>query len=1492
MANITLTNGQELAVGNPDEDDIFIGNEDNFDAGDILFGDTGFDRFRFFADGDYGGRTQVTYGAFELRSIERFEVTNDSTAQLIFDMSGSAQTSRYAVTNSTNSVRFTQIAKINAGTSLDVVDTTEAGTTDVEMLFRDRVVTGANDQVKVNITRTDVSAIRIGSVSSGNSGIETINLMVRGNSVIDRLDTNLTTLNISGTGSIAIATALNDTVRVIDATAAAGRLSLSFANNLAGAAVIGSTGADTIIGGSGDDRIDTRSGNDYVNAAGGNNTVFTGDGSDVIDAGGGEDFIDAGTGDDRISAGAGRNVINAGAGRDVIFSGGDRDMIDGGDGDDYIDSGDAPALGLLREEIDAGAGSDVIVVGTGRHDVDGGSGNDTINVGDSLDARNDVSGIPVDIVNGGAGNDTLQINALGGSDRDDDARLENVSSIETLQLLTSGDTWLGGNNNALNQGGLNNAEQAGIRRLALLSGGDDVVDASSFDRGLQISTSAGGADTVTSGRGDDGFTWNDQLTDGDDLDGGEGTDSLTVNFTTALTTASLISNFEQINLLSGYGSRNAPATYNLVLDNDNAPTPGGTLTIRAVQLSDGPLGAETLTLDGSAVTSFAFNVTGGRANDVIQGGALSDTIAAGQGDDTVFAVGGDIVDGQAGSDTIILVSGNNVAVGGGGADSITLGTGSDNVDGGAGNDTIVSGNRTIADQLTAADTINGGALGNDALVVQGAALGDTAFTNVSDIERLIVLGTGSNVQIGREAEEGGIRAVYLNNAGRVGDTLDAGQYAADLLVVASAGGNDRIITGSGNDTVEAGVGSQSVSSGAGNDTLIVDGNELDISDGFDGGAGDDTVLLNNIDAQGDGRAVSAAVNLDLVRNVELYRLAGNGSDPSTPPAGDDADVYALSFQGSVAGGVGSLVNITVDSSLLIDTLDTMRVTLDDDLRDADYQLTIRGSAATTEVFKNNVGTNNNIRFQGGSGIDRLYVSGGDLGSTITFNGNGGIDAVVQTGGLITDDSYGDANNDTVGVRAVEMLESTATTGVNAILGDRASASGLQTVNFSNRNNRVLLDGGFTTALTINLAGGDDTVVGSFNGSVSSAAVTFVGDTGEFTTGDNLQGGAGIGDIARITVTGDNEVADLTNLTEVETINMVVGASAASVFTSTTLVLDTSANDIAGDTQTISAATNAGSFGDAYFISAAAATANLAINLATTGTPNVDYVITGTGNDVINLGAAGSGGSTYGFALPADQDRVAGGDGDDLVTGVAGSISTGAGADTVLLSGATTDQDSRVNLGGGDDVATLSGGDDRVQGDAGNDTLFGGAGNDVLSGGIGQDVITGDGGDDVIHGGADADTLTGGSGSDVFVFTSGLDSATPQTRDTVTDFLSGTDRIDLRWLQEATGLSNVEFLGNVFDFADAQTSVTAGEGALQLVFETSRSILWADVNDDGVLDGLDIQIKLDGVSSLVAQDVFAVAGQDAVTGGGTAAFDASFGLNAGFFVQDAGTTILP
>jgi Ca2+-binding RTX toxin-like protein len=66
---------------------------------------------------------------------------------------------------------------------------------------------------------------------------------------------------------------------------------------------------------------------------------------------------------------------------------------------------------------------------------------------------------------------------------------------------------------------------------------------------------------------------------------------------------------------------------------------------------------------------------------------------------------------------------------------------------------------------------------------------------------------------------------------------------------------------------------------------------------------------------------------------------------------------------------------------------------------------------------------------------------------------------------------------------------------------------------------------------------------------------------------------------------------------------------------------------------------------------------------------------------------------------------------------------------------------------------------------------------------GSDTINGKGGKDGIMGGYDSDVLTGGRGADLFVFVSRKDSR-PAAPDTITDFGTGRDRIDLGGLYES------------------------------------------------------------------------------------------------------------
>ncbi len=78
-----------------------------------------------------------------------------------------------------------------------------------------------------------------------------------------------------------------------------------------------------------------------------------------------------------------------------------------------------------------------------------------------------------------------------------------------------------------------------------------------------------------------------------------------------------------------------------------------------------------------------------------------------------------------------------------------------------------------------------------------------------------------------------------------------------------------------------------------------------------------------------------------------------------------------------------------------------------------------------------------------------------------------------------------------------------------------------------------------------------------------------------------------------------------------------------------------------------------------------------------------------------------------------------------------------------------------------------------------DVIWGNDVANVLKGMAGDDVLRGYGGNDTLIGGTGNDTLRGDAGNDIFVF------ANDGSTDTISDFQTGADKVDLRGVAGAT-----------------------------------------------------------------------------------------------------------
>jgi serralysin len=257
------------------------------------------------------------------------------------------------------------------------------------------------------------------------------------------------------------------------------------------------------------------------------------------------------------------------------------------------------------------------------------------------------------------------------------------------------------------------------------------------------------------------------------------------------------------------------------------------------------------------------------------------------------------------------------------------------------------------------------------------------------------------------------------------------------------------------------------------------------------------------------------------------------------------------------------------------------------------------------------------------------------------------------------------------------------------------------------------------------------------------------------------------------------------------------------------------------------------FTDRLYSAAELSTDPAAVPLTLAKTAPDNLTLTGTDSRNTLLGGAG-------------DDKLYGKGGNDILVGAAGRdyLSGGTGMDTASYTNAKAAvladllyASRNTRDASGDRFSSV----ENLTGSAYADSLRGTNAANAIQGGAGNDTLYGRGGNDKLVGGAGKDVLYGGSGADSFDFNA-IKESLPSARDTIKDFVRGSDRIDLRSID-----ANSKVAGDqAFSFIGSKAFTGAG----QLKF--SNGVLSGDLNGDKVAD---FQVNVSGLSALAKTDFY-------------------------------------
>ncbi|MBC7281297.1 hypothetical protein [Hoeflea sp.] len=725
------------------------------------------------------------------------------------------------------------------------------------------------------------------------------------------------------------------------------------------------------------------------------------------------------------------------------------------------------------------------------------------------------------------------------------------------------------------------------------------------------------------------------------------------------------------------------------------------------------------------------------------------------------------------------------------------------------------------------DTLDGG-VGEDTLSYAGSAQGVTVRLGV---------GTAS----GGDAE-GDTFQNFENLTGSAhNDTLE-GTRGTNVL---KGGAGDDILVGRG--------GADTLEGGDGNDTFEILPTDNISGAIFDGGAGEDRLLLQTA---GEGAHVYdlTGVTLTSIEEIEFF-ADGSGFTQHTKTAS------LLASQ--IGGGGGLSETLLIDGNDSSNSKDLVAISMGEatslDLSGWTFQDwgTVANNGDGEFIFitgdgdaETIIGSSERDTISGGGGDDVLTGGGGDD----IIDGGDGIDTAsyadasgAVTVGLEAGTASGAAGNDTL-----SSIENVIGSDHDDVISDQDNA--VDNIIHGGAGDDRLIKNSFASASDSDAwigGAGTDTFV--FVGTqiadhvvdLSLGMLTFEGELRDTLTGiENVEvlGGAGI--------LGDDQDNILTAIGDFD--NVISGGAGNDIITGGGGNDTLSGGD--GDDRFI---WNDGDGSDTINGGAGSDTAEVNLSDGATGdavtlsdSSNLTLERTNLGQFTLSAASVnsfeinGHGGDDI---IDASNARIFvtldGGDGNDILSGAIFNsiIRGGAGADQMfggggtanLLDYSTSSAGVEVDLGtgfaaGGDSEGDSfdnkffgiigSDHDDVLRGRANNvkEDLFGGAGNDILAGGDGEDKLFGGDGDDLLIDGGRGDLLDGGDGIDTMSvegrtigMTIDLAAGTGTNGTTIVDVenVIGTTKADTIIGDEGV---------NVLEGRDGDDSLDGGAGADRLI----------------------------------------------------------------------------